>query len=157
MLKRTHIQSLFLTVLFTFALCIGTASTASAASTPVHHAHSAPWYAPVKALPDQPVIVCILHAESRSTYAHPNLGDNNDPYQYGVFQYDTILWNAWSWKAGVGRKAAGWFNGSTALHAVTIAAYQATLSQQATVFAYIVRHDGTWPWVGNGTGWGDGC
>jgi len=115
------------------------------------------WYAPVMALPDQPVIVCILHNESRSTYAHPNLGDNNDPYQYGVFQYDTILWNYWSWQAGVGRKAPGWFRGSTALHAVTIAAYQSTLPQQAKVFAYIVRHDGTWPWTGH-NGWaGDGC
>ena len=57
----------------------------------------------------------------------------------------------------VGRKALGWFNGSLALHAVTIAAYQSTLAQQATVFAYIVRHDGLWPWIGH-NGWvGDGC
>ena len=140
------------------ALLIGTVTNpvASSASS-IHHVHSAPWYAPVKALPDQPIIVCILHHESRSTYAHPNLGDNNDPYQYGVFQYDTILWNYWSWQAGVGRKAPGWFRGSTALHAVTIAAYQSTLPQQAKVFAYIVRHDGTWPWTGH-NGWaGDGC
>jgi hypothetical protein len=127
-------------------------STGGAAS--VAHAH---WYDAAAKLPNQTTVQCILHAESRSTYEHPNLGDT-DPESFGPWQFTTILWNYWSWQAGVGRKAAGWFRGTIALHAVTVAAYQATLVQQTKVFAYVARHDGLWPWVGgDGHGGGDGC
>lgn len=104
------------------------------------------WFAPVARLPDQATIRCILHAESRSTYAHPNLRDVN-PYQYGPFQFTTILWNRWSWVAGVGLRSRFYFTGSTALNAVTIPAYRATLWQQARVFATVDRYDGLGPWT----------
>ena len=143
MLKRFLTTSALLIALLTTTVGIPSASSASS-----HHpAHNAPWYAPVKALPDQPVIVCILHNESRSTYAHPNLGDNNDPYQYGVFQFSVILWNRWAWVAGVGRKAPGWYLGSTALNAVTVPAYKSTLYQQSKVFATVDRNDGLGMWT----------
>lgn len=109
------------------------------------------WYDPVAQLAHQSTIACILHAESRSTRDHPNTGDT-DPYQFGPWQFTTVLWNRWSWAAGVGRKSSNWFLGTSSLHAVTIPAYQATLYQQSQVFAEVARVDGLWPW----TRW-DGC
>lgn len=146
MLKPTHIQSLFRIALFTVALCIGTVSTASAANTP---AHKTPWYAPLQSLRSQSTISCILYNESRSTEAHPNLKDT-DPYQFGPFQFDTILWNRWSWAAGVGEKSSSWYLGSISLNAVTVPAYKSSLFQQSKVFAYVDRYDGLWPWKDDG-------
>lgn len=108
---------------------------------------SAPrWYQPLLALPNQSTIHCILYRESNSTYAHPNLGDTN-PQQYGPWQFTEILWNRWSWVAGVGHKAPGWYLGTQALYAVTIPAYKATLYQQAKVFATVVKNDGYGMWT----------
>jgi hypothetical protein len=104
------------------------------------------WYEPLLRLPSRSTIVCILEAESKSTMAHPNLKDRN-PYQFGVFQFTPILWNRWSWVAGVGRKTASWYLGSLSLDAVTIPAYRATLNQQAKVFATVVRNDGYGMWT----------
>ena len=73
-------------------------------------------------------------------------------FQFGPFQFTTILWNRWAWVAGVGRKTASWYLGSQSLNAVTIPAYQATLLQQAKVFATVDRYDGLAMW----TNW-DGC
>jgi hypothetical protein len=48
---------------------------------------------------------CIMYRESRSTFAHLNLGDNNRYGSSGIFQIEPILWNARSgfhvpvWKA----------------------------------------------------------
>ena len=104
------------------------------------------WYEPLLRLPYRSTVVCILNAESRSTMAHPNLGDRN-PYQYGVFQFTTILWNRWSWVAKVGAKRSTWYLGTLDLNAVTIPAYKATLYQQAMVFATVVRNDGYGMWT----------
>jgi hypothetical protein len=93
----------------------------------------------------------VLYRESRSTFAHPNLGDTN-PYQFGPFQFTPILWNRWAWVAGVGHKTASWFLGSQSLEAVTIPAFRSTLRQQALVFATVDRYDGIWPWTNY-----DGC
>ena len=106
------------------------------------------WYEPLLALPSRSTVVCILKAESTSTMLHPNLGDNNNKYQYGPFQFTTILWNRWSWVAGVGKKMTSWYLGTLSLdHAVTIPAYKSTLYQQAKVFATVVRNDGYGMWT----------
>lgn len=110
-----------------------------------------PWYQPLLSLPGQPTVECILLHESTSTMQHPNLGDT-DPFQFGPFQFTTILWDRWSWAAGVGSKTSIWTPHTTALHAVTIPAYRATLYEQAEVFAEVDRHDGLWPWTNY-----DGC
>ncbi len=121
-----------------FSLCFATA--AGGAAKPRR------WFAPLLTLPAQPVIRCILHAESRSTLAHPNTGDR-DPYQFGPFQFTPILWNRWSWVAGVGRRLPAWYLGTQALNAVSVPAYRATLYQQALVFATVDRVDGLGPWT----------
>lgn len=106
------------------------------------------WFQPIMLLPKAVIHTtrCILYAESRSTFTNPNLGDTN-PYQFGPFQFTPVLWNRWAWVAGVGSKTASWYLGSTALNAVTIPAYRASLRQQAKVFAVVARYDGTWPWT----------
>ena len=104
------------------------------------------WYEPLLTLPNRSTVVCILNAESRSTLDHPNLNDKN-PYQYGVFQFTPILWNRWSWVAKVGARTSSWYLGALALNAVTIPAYKATLYQQATVFATVIRNDGFLMWT----------
>lgn len=109
------------------------------------------WYLPLESLNYQSTIHCILLTESVSTETHPNLGDV-DPYQYGPFQFGPLLWNRWSWAAGVGSKTIYWTPHSIALNAVTIPAHKATLYEQAKVFAYVARHDGLWPWTNS-----DGC
>ena len=115
-------------------------------SVSVQSSASQRWFQPLLSLPNQPTIRCILHAESRSTLAHPNLGDTN-PYQFGPFQFTPILWNRWSWVPGVGRKTSSWYLGSASLNAVTIPAYRATLYQQAKVFATVARYDGLGMWT----------
>jgi hypothetical protein len=139
------------------AMSFALSSPASAApplSKPAKHVpviSASMWYQPLMNLPQQPTIRCILKAESQSTEARPNLTDTNQ-YQYGPFQFTTILWNRWSWVAGVGRKTSSWFLGSIALNAVTIPAHRATLRQQARVFATVVRNDGYGMWTNF-----DGC
>ncbi len=109
------------------------------------------WFHPLIHLPHQSTIRCILYAESRSTFLRPNKTDLN-PYQFGPFQFTPILWNRWSWVAGVGRKTSSWYLGSQSLNAVTIPAFKATLAQQARVFAVVARYDGYGMWTNF-----DGC
>lgn len=127
------------------ALTVALGSSAGASSTR--------WFQPIMRLSDKGVATtrCILWAESRSTLKRPNMGDPN-PFQFGPFQFTTILWNRWSWVAGVGHKTSSWFLGTLSLSAVTIPAYRATLRQQALVFVTVVRHDGFSPWTNY-----DGC
>ena len=153
---RSLLKRLLTTMFLMFALTVTTVlpivsppTPATAAST--HHAHRIHWYAPLLSLSPQSTVACILHAESRSTYAHPNLKDTNF-YQFGPFQFTPILWDRWAWEAGVGAKTRSWYLGTTALDSVTIPAYRATLYEQAEVFAYVARHDGMWPWQNS-----DGC
>ena len=109
-------------------------------------ASAARWFHPLIHLANQSTIRCILNAESRSTFLHPNLTDLN-PYQFGPFQFTPVLWNRWSWVAGVGRKTSSWYLGSQSLNAVTIPAFKATLAQQAQVFATVVKYDGLSMWT----------
>jgi hypothetical protein len=109
------------------------------------------WFQPLLSLPNRPVIRCILMRESRSTFARPNLTDRNLG-QFGPFQFTTLLWDRWSWVAGVGHKTRTWYLGTSSLDAVTVPAYRSSLYQQALVFATVARDDGLWPWTNF-----DGC
>ena len=58
---------------------------------------SRPWYEPLKAnLPSSAwkTFTCIIYTESRSTWTHPNLGDNNRYGNSGIFQIEPGTWNA---------------------------------------------------------------
>ena len=63
---------------------------------------------------------------------------------------EPILWDRWSWVAGVGKKTSSWYLGTSSNSAVTIPAYKATPYQQELVFVEIVKVDGFGPWR-------DGC
>jgi hypothetical protein len=133
-------------ILITTAVLITLASAPLNAGATTKH-----WYDPITRLRYQPTIRCILRTESTSTEARPNTRDV-DPYQFGPFQFTPILWDRWSWAAGVGTKTKYWTPHTTALNAVTIPAYKATLEEQAIVFAEVARYDGLWPWTRH-----DGC
>ena len=79
------------------------------------------------------VFACIMWAESRSTFSHLNLKDNNRYGQSGIFQIAPITWNRWAPTVGV--------------HAPV---WRATPFQQETVAVKIWRVDGWWPWHGDG-------
>lgn len=86
----------------------------------------------------KPVIAsfrCIIWAESRSTFEHPNLGDNNPYGSSGIFQIEQITWAAHQAVAGVARSIHVW---------------QATAYEQARVAAAIWRADGLAPWASDG-------
>jgi len=104
------------------------AATVSAAGLPG-------WYAPLSGLPHQSTWRCILHAESRSTFIHPNLGDNNPNGSSGVFQIEQATWAAHQLAARVPARVHVW---------------QASLYQQARVAAAIWRADGFSPWRSDG-------
>ena len=94
-----------------------------------------PWYYPLLLL--SPRVYhrfeyCVLPGQSRSTFAHPNLGDNvNDGGSSGIFQMEPVLWNRWAPAAGVHAKL-----------------WLATPYQQSLVAAVVYRHDGFEPWSG---------
>ena len=54
------------------------------------------FWGPMLALPKQvrAHFACIIWHESRSTFAHLNLGDNSKFGSSGIFQIEPILWNA---------------------------------------------------------------
>lgn len=74
---------------------------------------------------------CIIWHESRSTFAHPNLGDNNADGSSGVFQIEQATWVAHQHVAGVPYSVHVW---------------QATFLQQEKVAVAIQRADGWGPW-----------
>ncbi len=95
---------------------------------------SRPWYYPLLTLSPRVYHVfeyCVLPGQSRSTFAHPNTGDNSRYGSSGVFQMEPVLWNRWARRAGV--------------HTVI---WKATLYQQALVAAEVYKHDGFEPWAG---------
>lgn len=103
----------------------------AAISTPAG-AHTPRWFQPIARLP-KPVFrhfACILHVESRSTFRHPNTGDNSRYGSSGVFQIEPILWNRWAPIAGV-----------------HVQVWQASLYQQAQVAATIYKYDGFSQWT----------
>jgi len=99
------------------------------------------WYEPLLSLPDQPIIMCILHNESRSTLEHPNLGDdngngttvnNNTGEQSGIFQMNNGLKGVWDLYV------------MPVLHVLI---WKASAYQQAEGFAIVVHKDGYLPWT----------
>lgn len=97
-------------------------------------AASRPWYYPLLRL--GPAVYhrfefCVLPGQSRSTFAHPNRGDNSRYGSSGVYQMEPIIWNRWAPVAGV--------------HALI---WKATLYQQSLVAATVYKHDGFHPWAG---------
>jgi hypothetical protein len=72
---------------------------------------------------------CIIQAESRSTFEHPNLGDNNAYGSSGIFQIEQGTWAPWAALVGLHMKV-----------------WQATPYQQALGAVSIYRHDGFSPW-----------
>jgi hypothetical protein len=54
------------------------------------------FWAPMLALPTQvrAHFACIMYHESRSTFAHLNLGDNSRYGSSGIYQIEPILWDA---------------------------------------------------------------
>jgi hypothetical protein len=76
---------------------------------------------------------CVIAHESRSTYAHPNLGDNNGAPNgdSGIFQISDGTWAAHQQAAHIPLRVHVW---------------QATPYQQALVAVAIYRADGWGPW-----------
>jgi len=78
-------------------------------------------------------------AESRSTTAHPNLGDNRSPAigQYsGIFQMGNYVGGVWD---------------TYAMPRLHVQIWNATPYQQAEGFVDVLRYDGGFhPWHGDG-------
>lgn len=95
------------------------------------------WFQPIMALPS-PVIQtfrCVIEHESTSTFAHPNLGDNDRFGSSGIFQIEEGTWAAHQAAAHVPYSVHVW---------------QATPYQQAKVAVAIWRADGWGPWSRDG-------
>ena len=92
------------------------------------------WFSPLLKLPksDLPAVACVLEHESRSTFAHPNLGDDNgNPGDSGLFQIDNTPKGVW----------ARWV-----LPKLHVLVWKASAFQQAEGFVLIFQHDGWGPW-----------
>ena len=106
-------------------LVVGVAATPSSAGTR--------WFEPIVRLPLSTVrtFQCVIHHESTSTFAHPNLGDNNRYGSSGIFQIEQGTWAAHQAAAHV---------------PYSIHVWQASPYQQSLVAVAIWRADGFWPW-----------
>ena len=93
------------------------------------------WFQPIVDMPTAVVhgFQCRIWHESRSTFAHPNLGDNNAYGSSGIFQMEPILWNRWAPLVGV-----------------HVPVWRATPYQQSLVAVEVYKFDGFSPWR-------DGC
>jgi hypothetical protein len=91
------------------------------------------WFQPIAQLPRSTfrTFACVIWHESRSTFTHPNLRDNNGYGSSGIFQIEQGTWAAHQLAAGVPLRVHVW---------------QASESQQASVAAAIDRADGFGPW-----------
>ena len=81
--------------LFTCTALLTVSVTASAGATTRRPPR---WYQPLLALPHADLlrVECVIQRESRSTFAHPNLGDNNgNPGQSGIFQMNNQPRGIW--------------------------------------------------------------
>lgn len=96
-------------MLLSAALALLPALSGAAATNP------RPWYFAIEHA--GPAIfkkfTCIIHYESRSTWAHPNLGDNSRYGSSGIFQIEDSTWLARSgfhfhvWQASPRQQAIG--------------------------------------------------
>ncbi len=116
---KVLISALFIPMLFL-------AQPASGATAPR-------WFQPLLGLPRSVVRTfrCVIAHESRSTFVHPNLGDNNRWGSSGIFQIEEITWRAHQLAAHV---------------PLSVQVWQATPLQQARVAVAIWRADGFQPW-----------
>ena len=123
-------RAIISTVAFTALLAV---ASPAVASPPRHH----PWYYPLLLLSPRVYhrFECVLRVESRSTFAHPNTGDNSKTGSSGVYQMEPVLWDRWAPVAGVGTPI-----------------WSSTLWDQSKVAATIYKHDGFGPAT-----WNDGC
>ena len=107
----TRINSIVVTLFLFLSLLI---VPSPAMATPIHHSapihhvvphlHKLiPWYQPILNLPKYtlPMWRCILYRESTSTFAHPNLGDNNPYGSSGVFQIEQSTFAAHQASVGI--------------------------------------------------------
>ncbi len=118
-------RKVLLTIMLVVPLFWGSVASAST--------HSKPWYAPLRANVSHAAwatFTCIIWTESRSTWRHPNLGDNNRYGASGLFQFEDATWLARS-----GFRFHVW---------------QATPTQQALGALRLYQADGFSPWT-------DGC
>lgn len=140
-MTRTKLK--LLAVIFTCLLAVNGNAVTSTATTTVHShiiSHVPVWYQPLLSLHHSwlPAVHCLLHTESRSTFEHPNLGDNRTPAMgsnSGIFQmanYPGGVWNHY------------------AMPTLHVQIWQATPYQQAEGFAIVVRIDGFYPWHKDG-------
>jgi|ERR1035437_6802478 hypothetical protein len=122
-MKRNLLKSVFIACLLTAGSAVGVG-----ASTPRN---------PILSLPKsvQSHFACIIYRESRSTFVHLNLGDNNRYGASGIFQIEQITWQAHQKAAGVPYKVHVW---------------QASPLQQEQVAIAIWRADSFNPWRGDG-------
>jgi|ERR1035438_9773043 hypothetical protein len=138
MLKRLN-RILLVSIVSLFMVC-GSATVSSAHTTPTHHVAVA-WFQPLLTLPRTwlPAVDCLLHKESRSTRAHPNLGDNRTPSMgtnSGIFQMNNAPGGVWD---------------SYAMPTLHVQIWKATPYQQAQGFVDVLRLDGGFhPWHGDG-------
>ena len=92
------------------------------------------WYAPLLKLPHADLLraQCIIYRESRSTFAHPNLGDDNgNPGQSGIFQMSNATNGVWDLYA---------------LPVLHVVIWKATAYQQALGFMLVWKVDKFGPW-----------
>ena len=132
MLKKLIVSSFIVLLSFT-------ASPAIAASHHSSHVHienpGLPYPMDLVSPSIVRVFTCVIHHESTSTWAHPNLRDNrSDGSSSGVFQIQDALWREW-----------------TPLVGFHMHVWQATYRQQVIGALVIYKHDGWVPW------WHDGC
>ena len=110
-------------------------SSLTIATSPLVGAHTTRWFQPIMELPRTAIhtFTCIIWAESRSTWEHPNLTDNNRWGSSGIFQIEQGTWAVWAARVGLHMKV-----------------WQASPYQQALGAASIWRHDGFAPWRWDG-------
>ena len=125
----------FRIIAVSIALSLGMVFTTGTANG----ATSAKWYAPILTLPRswQTAVQCMMHVESRSTEAHPNLGDDNAVHgQSGIFQMANYVGGVWD---------------TYAMPRLHVVIWKASAFQQAEGLVLVLRLDGGFhPWHGDG-------
>ena|ERR1039458_5125610 len=123
----TRLNRITLTTIFIFALFTIAPSTLAGGAVPR-------WFQPIMNLPKStiPTWICVMRVESRSTFLHPNLGDNNRYGSSGIFQMEDTTFRAYERAAHVPFSVHVW---------------QASPFQQASVASAIYRADGFGPWT----------
>ena len=135
-----RLRQILAIVFICLSVVVGSAAIGNATTTHHHHTTSVQWYAPLLTLPKSwlPAVECLIHHESTSTLAHPNLGDDNGnmPGQSGIFQMSNYVGGVWD---------------TYAMPRLRVQIWNATPYQQAEGFVLVLRLDGGFhPWHGDG-------